>query len=116
MVIDKSTDRPIGWCGLKNNPWGIDLGFRFFEAAWGQGIATECAVATVEKAKALGLSDLIGRALSENIGSWKVLEKVGMQRYESVPIEEFSQDYNIAEKDLDSWKGQMLHMYKLELL
>ena len=116
MVIDKSTGNPIGWCGLKNNPWGIDLGFRFFEAAWGQGIATECAVATVEKAKALGLSSLIGRALSENIGSWKVLEKVGMQRYESLPIEAFAQDYNIAEKDLDSWKGQMLHMYKLELL
>ena len=115
MVIDKSTDHPIGWCGLKNNPWGIDLGFRFFEAAWGKGIATECAVATVEKAKALGLSGLIGRALAENVGSWKVLEKVGMQRYDSLPIEEFAQDYNIAEKGLDSWKGQMLHMYKLEL-
>ena len=39
-----------------------------------------------------------------------------MQRYESLPIEDFAQDYNIAEKDLDNWKGQMLHMYKLELL
>ena len=115
MVIDKSTDHPIGWCGLKNNPWGIDLGFRFFEAVWGKGIATECAIATVEKAKALGLNDLIGRALSENVGSWKVLEKVGMQRYESLPIEDFAQDYNIAEKDLDSWKGLMLYIYKLEL-
>ena len=27
-------------------------------------------------------------ALSENVGSWKVLEKVGMQRYESVSIED----------------------------
>ena len=115
MVIDKSTDHPIGWCGLKNNPWGIDLGFRFFEAVWGKGIATECAVATVEKAKALGLNDLIGRALSENVGSWKVLEKVGMQRYESLPIEDFAQDYNIAEKDLNNWKGLMLHIYKLAL-
>lgn len=115
MVIDKSTDHPIGWCGLKNNPWGIDLGFRFFEAVWGKGIATECALATVEKAKALGLRDLIGRALSENVGSWKVLEKVGMQRYESLPIEDFAQNYNIAEKDLDSWKGLMLYIYKLEL-
>ncbi|MGD2004135.1 MAG: GNAT family N-acetyltransferase, partial [Flavobacteriales bacterium] len=115
MVMDKSTGNPIGWCGLKNNPWGIDLGFRFFEAVWGKGIATECALATVEKAKALGLSDLIGRALSENVGSWKVLEKVGMQRYESLPIEDFAKDYNITEKDLDSWKGLMLHMYKLAL-
>ena len=50
MVIDKSTDHPIGWCGLKNNPWGIDLGFRFFEAVWGKGIATECALATDRRA------------------------------------------------------------------
>ena len=39
-----------------------------------------------------------------------------MQRYESLPIEDFAQDYNIAEKDLNNWKGLMLHMYKLELL
>ncbi len=115
MAIDKSTGLPIGWCGLKKNPWGIDLGFRFLEYSWGKGIATECALKTIEKAKHLKLPRLIGRALSENIGSWKVLEKVGMQRYHSVPIEEFAEDFNIASKDLESWKGQMLHMYKLDL-
>ena len=114
MVIDKSTGNPIGWCGLKNNPWASILD-SVFRGSLGQGIATECALATVEK-PALGLSGLIGRVLSENVGSWKVLEKVGMQRYESVSIEDFAQDYNIAEKDLDYWKGQMLYMYKLELL
>jgi RimJ/RimL family protein N-acetyltransferase/phosphopantetheinyl transferase len=115
MAIDISTDQPIGWCGLKNNPWGIDLGFRFFEHSWGKGIATECAFKTIEKAKELKLPRLIGRALSENIASWKVLEKVGMLRYHSVPIEEFAEDFNLAEKDLESWKGQMLHLYKLDL-
>lgn len=115
MAIDKSSGEPVGWCGLKKNPWGIDLGFRFFEHSWGKGIATECAIKTIEKAKDLNLPRLIGRALSENIGSWKVLEKVGMQRYHSVPIEDFAEDFKIAEKDLESWKGQMLHMYKLDL-
>ncbi|HCP40419.1 MAG TPA: hypothetical protein DIT65_01385 [Cryomorphaceae bacterium] len=115
MVIDKSTGNPIGWCGLKNNQWGTDLDFRFLKAEWGKGIATECAEATIEKAKSLKLSSLIGRALSENIGSWKVLEKVGMHRYKSVGFEEFAEEFNIAEKDLDSWKGLMLHIYKLEL-
>ena len=38
-----------------------------------------------------------------------------MQRYQSVPIEEFAEDFNIAKQDLESWKGQMLHMYKLDL-
>lgn len=115
MAIDKSIGEPIGWCGLKNNQWGIDLGFRFFERYWGKGIATECALKTIEKARDLKLPRLIGRALSENVGSWKVLEKVGMQRYHSVPIEEFAEDFNIARKDLESWEGQMLHMYKLDL-
>ena len=95
MVIDKSTGNPIGWCGLKNNPWGTILD-SVFEAVWGQGIATERAN-TVEKAKALGLSSLIGRALSK-ILSWKVLEKVGMQRYESLPIEEFAQTTILLKK------------------
>jgi len=115
MAIDKSTCEPIGWCGLKKNPWGIDLGFRFFQDSWGKGIATECALKTIEKAKDLKLPRLIGRALSENVGSWKVLEKVGMVRYHSVPIEEFAEDFNITEKDLESWKGQLLHLYKLDL-
>lgn len=115
MAIDKSTGTPIGWCGLKNNGWGIDLGFRYFQSSWGQGIATECAMATVDKARELRLPRLIGRALSENIGSWKVLEKVGMKRYHSVPIEEFAEDYNIAKNELQNWKGQQLHLYKLDL-
>jgi RimJ/RimL family protein N-acetyltransferase/phosphopantetheinyl transferase len=115
MAISKTTGEHLGWCGLKNNQWGIDLGFRFFESSWGKGIATECALITIEKAKELKLTRLIGRALSENIGSWKVLEKVGMQRYHSVPIEDFAEDFNIPQKDLESWRGQLLHMYKIDL-
>lgn len=115
MVILKESQQPIGWCGLKKNRWGIDLGFRFFEHTWGQGLATECATATISKAKDLNLSRLIGRALSENTASWNVLEKVGMKRCNSQPIEEFAKDFPIAEKDLKQWSGQALFMYKIDV-
>ena len=105
----------MGWCGLINNRWGIDLGFRFFKEYWGKGLATECASATMEQAKKLQLRRLIGRTLSPNIGSWMVLEKIGMKRFESTSIEEFASDYNLEPQDLKLWKGQMLFMYKIDL-
>ena len=115
MVIDKVSKKPMGWCGLTNNRWGIDLGFRFFKEYWGKGLATECASATMEQAKKLQLGRLIGRTLSPNIGSWMVLEKIGMKRFESTSIEEFASDYNLEPQDFKLWKGQMLFMYKIDL-
>ena len=115
IVIDKASKKPMGWCGLINNRWGIDLGFRFFKEYWGKGLATECASATMEQAKKLQLRRLIGRTLSPNIGSWMVLEKIGMKRFESSSIEEFASDYNLEPQDLKLWKGQMLFMYKIDL-
>ena len=81
---------------------------------WGTAI-TECASATMEQAKKLQLRRLIGRTLSPNIGSWMVLEKIGMKRFESSSIEEFASDYNLEPQDLKLWKGQMLFMYKIDL-
>jgi RimJ/RimL family protein N-acetyltransferase/phosphopantetheinyl transferase len=115
MVIDKASKKPMGWCGLINNNRGIDLGFRFFKEYWGKGVATECASAAIEQAKKMQLHRLIGRAVSQNVGSWRVLEKIGMQRFESAPIEEFASDKNLAPQDLKLWEGQMLFMYKIDL-
>jgi len=114
MVIDKISKMPLGWCGLRNNSWGIDLGFRFFEQHWGKGLATECASATIEQARKLHLNGLVGRALSPNIGSWMVLEKVGMKRLKSTPIKEATSDFYLAPKNLKAWHGQMLFTYKID--
>lgn len=115
MVIENTSKKPLGWCELVNNNWGIDLGFRFFKAYWGKGFATECASATVEQAKKLHLHRLFSRALSPNIGNWMVLEKIGMQRFESTPIEEVATYYNLASQDLKLYEGQLLFMYKIDL-
>lgn len=71
----------IGWCGLKARPERkeIDLGYRFMRSAWGKGYATEAALACLRYGfEKLGLPRIVGRAMPQNIASWKVLEKCGM--------------------------------------
>ena len=72
----------IGWCGLKYMPerGEVDLGYRFFQSAWGKGYATEAAQATVRYGlEQAGLQRIVGRAMPGNRASIRVLEKCGMQ-------------------------------------
>jgi len=79
-AINKSDQAFIGWSGLNRIGSDIDLGYRFFRSVWGQGFATEAARACLDFGfDQLGMSRIIARALPENVASWKVLEKVGMQ-------------------------------------
>lgn len=71
----------IGWCGLKTRPElnEIDLGYRFIQAAWGKGYATEAAYACIKYGfEKLNLTRIVGRALPGNLASMRVLEKCGM--------------------------------------
>ena len=71
----------IGWCGLKYRPEldEIDLGYRFKRSSWGKGYATEAAFACIKYGfEKLNLKIITARALLENIGSIKVMEKCGM--------------------------------------
>lgn len=77
----KPTLEFIGWCGLKYIPEKneIDLGYRFQKNVWGKGYATEAAYACIKYGfEKLNLSRIIGRAVSANLGSLKVLEKCGL--------------------------------------
>ena len=87
-IVERLEDgMPIGWCGLKDNPWGVDLGYRFFEAHWGRGYATEAASRTLEKARELGVNNIVGRTMEGNVASIAVLEKIGMQFSRKIPFE-----------------------------
>ena len=71
----------IGWCGLKYRPEldEIDLGYRLMQKAWGKGYATEAAQHSLDHGfKNLQLKLITGRAHIENIASYKILEKIGM--------------------------------------
>jgi ribosomal-protein-alanine N-acetyltransferase len=80
-MILKSTGEYLGWTGIKfnENIQQVDLGFRLMKKYWGKGYATEGALACLqfgfEKKK---IEKIIGRALTDNKASIRVLEKVGM--------------------------------------
>ena len=71
-----------GWCGLKylSETNEVDLGYRFMKKFWGNGYATEAALACIEYGFGkLDLRQIVGRALPGNLASIKVLEKCGMK-------------------------------------
>lgn len=81
-VIDKSTMKFIGWCGLKYSQEKNEyyIGFRFFKNSWNKGFATETSTRCLEYGfNELKINRIVGRAMEENIGSIKVLEKIGMK-------------------------------------
>ena len=80
-VLDKKKESYLGWCGLRllEESGNVDLGFRFLKKHWNQGIATEAAKAALKVGfDLLNLESVIGRAIPENKGSIRVLEKVGL--------------------------------------
>ena len=89
-VIEKKTNKFIGWCGLKysQDKNEYDIGFRFQRNYWNKGFATE----TAKKCLEFGFTELrsekvVGRAMKENISSIKVLEKIGMSYKENFDFE-----------------------------
>ncbi|WP_050724872.1 GNAT family N-acetyltransferase [Vulgatibacter incomptus] len=82
-VEQKADGSFIGWCGFKFMPeTGVyDLGYRFFEAFWGRGLGTEAAAACMTWFSKRFPGKLVeGRSRIENLGSIRILEKVGLQR------------------------------------
>jgi ribosomal-protein-alanine N-acetyltransferase len=71
----------IGWCGLKNFPETneVDLGYRFMKIHWGKGYATEASEACLKYGfEILNLPRIIAKAMPDNTGSIKVMQKLGM--------------------------------------
>jgi len=84
-IMDKKTDEFMGWAGLKyvteetNGQRNFyDLGYRLIRRHWGKGIATEAAQASLEYGfNDMKLEKLHGIADCQNIGSNKILTKIG---------------------------------------
>jgi len=82
-AVELKDDRAfVGWCGLKysSDLDEYDLGYRLMRHFWGQGFTTEAARACLE----LGFSRfnmpvIVGRTMPENLGSIRILEKLGMK-------------------------------------
>jgi RimJ/RimL family protein N-acetyltransferase len=85
--ILKSTGEQIGFAGLKylEELGEVDVAYRLMPSHWGHGYATEAALASVRFGFAeLGLKQIIGLVMPENIASARVLQKTGLRYVEKV--------------------------------
>lgn len=104
-IIDKETNHFMGWTGLKfvtkeinNHKNYHDLGYRLIQKYWGKGYATESAIASLTYGfNTLHLNEIYAAADIDNIGSNKILTKLGFNF-----IERFTYD------------GAIHNWYKLE--
>lgn len=91
-TLDRSTGRFIGRCGLL--PWTIngreevEVAYALERASWGQGLATQAALAIRDHAmRELGLRRLICLIDPQNTASQKVAHKVGMRLEQQVELD-----------------------------
>ncbi len=89
-VVTKADGRIIGWGGLYDDPfqpgWGVEIGYYFDPAAWGQGYASELTAACTDMADhRLQLPEVQAFARPDNLGSRRVLEKAGFKVVQFVP-------------------------------
>lgn len=100
--IEKTTQRLIGFCGLKHQDWltGPDIGYRFVPDAWGRGYATESAAALMQHAVPLHrIPRVYGVVQPENLASAHVLRKLGLRFDASVCIEGEALDRYLRDYD-----------------
>lgn len=95
-VVEKRSGKAIGYCGLTQFPnvngrSETEIGFRLAKAYWGNGFATEAALAVRDFAfNILKLQRLIAIVDSKNANSINVIKKIGMQYEQDVMLEGYS--------------------------
>ncbi len=94
-VIEADTDRWVGFVELSQVGPGkgtrdddVEIGYFIEPARWGEGIATESALATRDEAFDHRVDELIGRCRIENLASAAVLAKVGFRRLRLFELED----------------------------
>jgi RimJ/RimL family protein N-acetyltransferase len=89
IVEDKATGEILGFCGLKRvNAPGAgaltgapEIGWRLRESAWGQGVAKESAIASLDLAfDRFGYDRVIAMTVPANRESSGLMERLGMRR------------------------------------
>lgn len=116
-IIDKKTNDFIGWTGLKlvteltnNHQNYYELGYRLIKKYWGQGIATETALASLEFAfNKLKTDEVYAIADYKNDGSNKILQKVGLQLIETFDLNGIKHNwYKINRTEFEKQKLELL--------
>ena len=88
IVERRSDGEMLGFCGLKRVnapgsplPGDFEIGWRFRESAWGQGLAKEAAIASLDLAFGrYAAPHVVALTVTGNNGSWGLMERLGMTR------------------------------------
>ena len=88
IVERKSDGALLGFCGLKRvnsegapNPGDFEVGWRLREDAWGQGIAKEAAIASLDLAFGrFGAPHVVALTVLQNESSQGLMKRLGMTR------------------------------------
>jgi RimJ/RimL family protein N-acetyltransferase len=97
-IVERIADRELlGFCGLKRvnaeNAGPItgdfEIGWRLRESAWGQGIAKEAAIASLDLAFGrFAAPHVVALTVNGNEGSWGLMERLGMTRREDLDFDD----------------------------
>ncbi|MGZ4187327.1 MAG: GNAT family N-acetyltransferase [Solirubrobacteraceae bacterium] len=84
LLRDRAGGELVGRGGLKHTTatglHEVEIGWTIDPARWGEGLATELARASVQTAfDVLGLDEVIAYTAPDNVSSWRVMEKAGME-------------------------------------
>lgn len=109
-IIDKNTNDFIGWSGLKYEQEFrkefsyYDLGYRLRKKYWGQGIATESALAVLKYGfEKLDLEKINACAELDHFASNKILGNIGLQLTDTFDYEEVK--HNWYEINKQEWQS-----------
>ena len=88
MVFERASGEVVGHCGLKRvdsegarNPGDIEIGWMIREDRWRRGYAREAVGALLDWAfEGLGASHVVALTSDANEPSWRLMERIGMER------------------------------------
>jgi len=83
VLEERETGTIVGRGGLRwtelEAGWSVELPWAIASECWGRGLATEAALAAVERAGALELPEVIALIVPHNARSRRVAEKAGLE-------------------------------------
>lgn len=101
-LVDKDNNQLFGTMGLayKEDDDSYSLGYNIMKCYWGKGLTTEAGHRVLQFAKEeLGIKKFFCRHAVENIGSMKVMTKLGFKYSNDSTYESFSGKKNFNSKD-----------------
>jgi ribosomal-protein-alanine N-acetyltransferase len=92
-LVLKAEGRLVGNCGIRINDVAQregNIGYELASRLWGQGLITEAARCIVDFGfRELGLHRIYAWCVADNVGSYRVMEKIGMRREGRLREKEF---------------------------